>query len=526
LLKGTEVGRQSGLDGCKSLDDCRRLAVSDDVSVRPLFQRVFQQGAAARSLMGRSRLVGFARTSGTQGDPKDVPMNAAYVASLDRTLTAMVASRFYTNGEWDSMLTGRQILLGSRPRSGTSPTGLPISDISGFIPTRTWRSMRWAYIPRHADLWIADWSQKAERILEQARGKNVVSLVGIPALAADFAARAKTKFGVKYLDEVWPNLHEYIFGAVHLSAAEKARITREWFGPGHTLRFHETYISTEGPLAFSFDARDDGLALNTLENLYLFRPYSAPDTLLFADELREGQAYSIHVTTPGGLVNFRMGDRVEITSTKPLLVRVVGRESDELSMTGEKITLAQVDLALEAAGLGPARLGPCMPAVWVELADCSAPGLGASCPRRRRRDRFGLRCEARRRAVQAQCPLRGGTDPRERRGEIARDRPAAVRFRALPGSAARRGTVQTEAAFRVPRRLLGRLFLAYATSICTRRGRLNLILNEPSAPSGFSPGMCCVLQRHRLTSAPRMIRISASARRMPMQERGPAPKGR
>jgi hypothetical protein len=98
LLKGTEVGRQSGLDGCKSLNDCRRFAVSDDESVRPLFQRVFQQGAAARSLMGRSRLVGFARTSGTQGDPKDVPMNAAYVASLDRTLTAMVASRFYTNG--------------------------------------------------------------------------------------------------------------------------------------------------------------------------------------------------------------------------------------------------------------------------------------------------------------------------------------------------------------------------------------------------------------------------------------------
>jgi hypothetical protein len=64
-----------------------------------------------------------------------------------------------------------------------------------------------------------------------------------------------------------------------------------------------------------------------------------------------------------------MGDLIEVVSTRPLLIRVAGREAEELSMTGEKITLAQVDLALEAAGLGPSRLGLHRPVVWIETGE-------------------------------------------------------------------------------------------------------------------------------------------------------------
>ena len=378
LLRGTDVGRESGLDACRSLEDCRRLVVSDAESMRPLFRRIFEQGRAAGAAIGRSRLVGFARTSGTEGEPKEMPMNGAYVSSLDRALTRMVASRLFTAGDWSSLLSRRQILVGSRPKSGVSPTGLPVCDISGFIPTRTWRAMRHVYIPRHADLWIEDWAAKADRILEQAQGKDVVSIAGIPALATDLAARVKAKFGVRHLTELWPNLCEYVYGAVHLAAEERARIADDWLGPGRPLQFYETYIATEAVLGFTFDSHDEGMALNAHENVYLFCPHPRADALLFADELREGQAYAVHVTTPGGLVNYRIGDLVEVVSTRPLQVRVARREADELSMTGEKITLAQVDLALAASGLGPARLGRYKPAVWVELG--RLPGLVWAIP--------------------------------------------------------------------------------------------------------------------------------------------------
>ena len=393
LLHGSEIARSSGFDRCRQFEDCRRIPPSDSLSMQPLFQTLYENGSAAHALIGRSRLHAFARTSGTQGEPKHIPMNAAYVASLDRTLEAMVASHYYTSGRWDKLLSGRHILLGSRPRCGTAPCGLPVCDISGFIPTRTWWSARWLYIPHHKDLWIEDWSAKMDRILDQARDKRVVSITGIPALAEDFAVRAMSRFGISRLTEVWPDLSEYTYGACHLSAAEQARITRAWVGAERALRIYETYVATEAALGFSFDHRDEGLALNLLENLYLLSPHSNPGEFLFPHEAREGIPYSVHVTTPGGLVNYRMGDLIEVVSTRPLLVKVVGREYDELSMTGEKITLAQLDLALEAAGLSAARFTPYKPVVWIERA--GLPHLVWALPPATDGEAIDLNCAAR-----------------------------------------------------------------------------------------------------------------------------------
>jgi hypothetical protein len=369
LLQGSTISTQTGFNQCRSLEECRHLPVSNSESMAPLFKRVFERGAKELKVFGNSKIVGFARTSGTLGEPKDIPLNQAYMKSLDRSLARMVASHIYSMGEWETLLTGKRILLGSRPLFGASPTGLPISDISGLIPTRTWRLLRHLYIPRYDDLWIQDWPKKVELLLEQAHGQNVVSIAGIPALAIDFTKRAKAKYNITHLNHLWPNLHLYIYGGVHLSIEQKQEIHRTWFDSDQKLSFVETYFATEGALAFSFDPREGGLALNCLENLYLLRSCANDGSLLFAHELKEGHAYSIHVTTPGGLINYQMGDRIEVISTRPLRIRVVGRERDEISMTGEKITLQQLDLALDAVGLNAARFGSYLPVVWVEYSE-------------------------------------------------------------------------------------------------------------------------------------------------------------
>ncbi len=364
ILGGSEAARVSGLERCRTLDDVRLLPAADSESLAPMLREVVSGGLARRELVGRSRLLGFMRTSGSRGEAKLIPINRAYLASVDRTLMRMVSSQLFTSGEWSTVFTGRHVFLSSRPRVGTSPSGLPVYDASALYATRAPWWVRWSLLPRHADLWLEDWTEKRERTLDQARARNVISLNGIPALAIDFARRAKERFGVRHLDELWPRLRHHSYGGVALSAAQRAHLREAWFSPGYEFRFYETYFASEAPLGFAFDARDDALALNTLENLYLFRAEPDGKELLLADELRAGQRYALHVTTPGGLVNFRMGDLVEVVSTQPLLVRVAGREGEELSLTGEKITVAQVDLALAAAGLGPDRLGVHLPVVW------------------------------------------------------------------------------------------------------------------------------------------------------------------
>lgn len=366
LLQGGELAARSGFSRCKTLEDCRYLPVSDSESMKELFQRARDGGVAASPIFGRSRIVGFGRTSGSSGEPKDIPLNQSYLRSLDRSLARMTGSHFYVSGEWQNLLRGRQIMLGSRLLIGDSPTGLPINDISGLIQTRVPRFLRKDYLPRHEDLGIQDWPRKAELILDQAHGQKVVSMIGIPALGMDLVRRALIRYKVAHLDQVWPSLRYFIYGGVPLSREQKAEIERLWFGRTGRLSFIETYTATEGPLAFTYDPRDEGMVLNSLENLYLFYPEkSLGDPPLFAHEIEEGQTYSIHITTPGGLINYRMGDRVRVLSRRPLRIRVLGREKDELSMTGEKITLEQLDLALDAAGLERLRSASSWPVVWI-----------------------------------------------------------------------------------------------------------------------------------------------------------------
>src|SRR5262249_16761064 len=111
---------------------------SDAERLAPLLTRAFELGRGAGPVMGRSKLLAVARTSGTLGEPKNIPINSAYLASLDRTLVSMIATQLVTAGDWNHLLGGRHIMVGSRPRCGTTPAGLPICDISGFTATRTW----------------------------------------------------------------------------------------------------------------------------------------------------------------------------------------------------------------------------------------------------------------------------------------------------------------------------------------------------------------------------------------------------
>jgi hypothetical protein len=369
LLNASEISRISGLDNCQKIEDCKLLTGFDSNDMQQYFKKVYSQGQKERAVFGKSKLIGFARSSGTQGDSKEIPINKYYLRSLDRTLMRMVASYLFATNEWKEIFSGKQVLLGSRPYIGNSPTGLPVFDISGLIPSRTWRVLRWLYIPRHKDFWISDWEQRVQATVNQSSNKNVVSISGIPALAKDFIRRVMKNNERKFLNQLWPHFHFYIYGGESLGAEDREILKKKWFTPNHKFYFVETYFSTEAPLGFTLDPRKDGVALNLSENLYLFRNYSVSKEFLLAHELEVGESYSLFVTTPGGLINYGMGDRINVVSKVPLLIKVVGRDLDELSMTGEKITLHQIDLVLEKIDFGNKTHLAYLPIIWIEEKD-------------------------------------------------------------------------------------------------------------------------------------------------------------
>src|SRR5262249_45178053 len=75
------------------------------------------------------------------------------------------------------------------------------------------------------------------------------------------------------------------------------------------------------------------------------------------DELQAGRTYGVLVTTLGGLVNYRLGDSIEVLSARPLTFRVAGRDADEISLSGEHLTAEQLDRAFESAMAGAGGRG-------------------------------------------------------------------------------------------------------------------------------------------------------------------------
>lgn len=301
-LRGAEIARSSGFAACKTLDELRRLPVSDGESSRAAFERVYAGGDAERRVFGRSPVVAFGRTSGTTGHAKIVPINRAQVASTDRSLKRMVASYLAGTGAWQSFFGRRHVLLASRPFVESSPTGLPVVDISGWIPTRTWPLLRRLYLPRRRDLWIPERPARAQRTLDLAASRNVTTITGLPALVDDFARRAHARFGGARLDDLWPNLAIYVFGGVPLEERERERLRRRWFrrGARYPLHFVETYVATAACLGYGSGRPNDGVGLELREHLFTFRARRSDSTALLAHELEASKRYLLPVTTAGG----------------------------------------------------------------------------------------------------------------------------------------------------------------------------------------------------------------------------------
>ena len=72
---------------------------------------------------------------------------------------------------------------------------------------------------------------------------------------------------------------------------------------------------------------------------------AAPDTLLI-DEVEAGRTYYLMMTTQGGLLRYRIGDRIRFTETRPPLFVVLGKPEDQIDFSAEKTGVQQASEVL------------------------------------------------------------------------------------------------------------------------------------------------------------------------------------
>jgi hypothetical protein len=342
----SEVGRRSGLQRARTLEDLRDLPASTYETIRDLAARVYEQGDPDGALFGGSGAVAIATTSGTTGAAKHIPISRALLASYRRSTRALGAALLHANSAWASAFAGKRLLLANSPETEIAPSGLRCGTMSGIVFTESPWLLRRTYLPRVETLKIPSWEARMIAILEACRGEDVRVIAGMPAGLKSLTEIALEHLGVDHLREAFPNLFAAFFGGTYLLEPARRYLARAWMGEhGPPLRFLENYSAVEAIVGHGFYPTWSGLVFDAYESVFQFRSPGESGDFLQLHELEPGRRYAIFLTTQGGLVNYRMNDVLEITSVAPLTFRFVGREHDEISLEGERFTPLQVERA-------------------------------------------------------------------------------------------------------------------------------------------------------------------------------------
>jgi GH3 auxin-responsive promoter len=364
------VGARLGLPRVRTLEDLTRLPPSDYESIRADSDEVWRAGGRGR--FGAGEVVALALSSGTTGAPKRIPVTRAFLAAHRRTMFTLQATLLDGSNAWRALAGGKQLLLGNSPRVETAPSGVPCGYMSGIVLGSSPRLMRRAFLPSPQILEEPRWERRLARILDEARGEDVRLIGAFPAALKNLTEAARARFGVDTLDRVWPNLRVLFFGGAPLSQPLRDELARRCRRDGEIL-FWENYSAIEALFGHGFRADWPGLVFSPFESVFLFAESATGTPLLPLDALEEGGRYHLFVTNQGGLVNYRMGDIIEVTSRRPLTFRVAGRAVDQVTLHHERITTPQAERAFaEGAPRAPSLdfalyldEGPPCRVVWV-----------------------------------------------------------------------------------------------------------------------------------------------------------------
>ncbi|MBL7811394.1 MAG: GH3 auxin-responsive promoter family protein [Bacteroidetes bacterium] len=361
--RNTEYGRKHGFDhilisGDPVANFCKRVPINHYGTMHPYWQREFEGGADI-TWPGHPQY--FALSSGTtEGSSKFIPVTGDQLKSIKRASLRQLFAVARTDVPKD-FFTKHYLAIGgstSLNYNGTSYYG----DLSG-ITTSTmpgWFA-RFAQ-PGEEISSQTDWHRKIELMVEHAREWDIVMIAGGPAWIKILLERIIERYRLNHIHEIWPNFSVYVWGAVSLKPY-RASIDSML---GQPIKYFETYLASEGFIAFQTRQGSEGMRLVFRNNtFYEFIPFNNDNfgedglplpearTVSLAD-VREDVDYAILITTPAGAWRYLIGDTVRFTDADACEIRITGRTRQFLSICGEHLSVENMNdgLARVAAEFG------------------------------------------------------------------------------------------------------------------------------------------------------------------------------
>ncbi len=202
-----------------------------------------------------------------------------------------------------------------------------------------------------------DWSKKLEEIVENAPNWDIGFLVGVPAWLQICLEKIIERYKLNNIHEIWPNLSFYVHGGVAMEPYKKG------FSKllGQPITYIETYLASEGFLAFQSRQETRGMQLVLNNNIFFeFVPFDEknfdtdgnmvenPEAFMI-HEIEEDKDYAILISTNAGTWRYAIGDTVKLIDRERSEIIITGRTKHFLSLTGEHLSVDNMNNAIELA---------------------------------------------------------------------------------------------------------------------------------------------------------------------------------
>ena len=202
-----------------------------------------------------------------------------------------------------------------------------------------------------------DWNKKIEEVVREAPNWDIGFIVGVPAWIQVCIEKIIERYQLKNIHEIWPNLGFFVHGGVSFEPYKKG-FEKLLAKP---ITYIETYLASEGFIAYQDRQDERGLRLVTNQHLFLeFVPFNEknfdsdgniienPEALMI-HEVEEGIDYALLISTTAGAWRYMIGDTVRFRDKERCEIIITGRTKHYLSLVGEHLSVDNMNKAVQLA---------------------------------------------------------------------------------------------------------------------------------------------------------------------------------
>ena len=394
LNKDTHFGRNHEFKSINSYKDFKNAVPINEYE--DLRSYINQQEKTGEPYLNSQKPVMYAQTSGTTGEPKNIPILKATIESYKQSQSLFS----YTQYSYDKeVYSGKLLAIVSPDIEGTLSTGTPYGAISGLIYKSMPTLLRKSYLLPFEIFTISDYDLKYYLICAFALSSENITLIATPnpstilrlkdiidtslenllqdiesgnlswikeidsekkqriiskfkpnKLRASQLRELKKKKRSLIMSDIWPNLRlitTWTSGNCStLLPSLKAQLSSKSF-------IGEVgYMSSEFRGTVNLDIRNEIQVPTLNENFFEFVERdewgSEGPVFLMLHEIELSKDYYIFVTTQNGLYRYFINDIIQVTGKyhNTPTIKFIQKGDGVISLTGEKLYEDQVNIAV------------------------------------------------------------------------------------------------------------------------------------------------------------------------------------